>query len=142
VDGADRGRAARASKPARVPIEDTSGLQRRTLPQSVRADRQQRVSRRHTSFGTREALDRGELCLYVARAQSRLALLWLGFRCTLGIVDQQRDLRILKTQTAEIGARKRRLLVAFDGEVESILSPLRYRTRPGALRIFAPRTDR
>lgn len=94
------------------------------------------------SFGTREALDRGELCLYVARAESRLALLWLGFRCILGIVDQQRDLRVLKTGTAEIGARKRRLLVAFDGEVELIRSPLRYRTRPGALRTFAPRTDR
>ena len=129
MDGADRGRAARASKPARVPIEDTSGrsAERYRSPCVLVGNNEYRVG--IPSFGTREALDRGELCLYVARAQSRLALLWLGFRCTLGILDQQRDLRILKTQTAEIGGRKRRLLVAFDGEVESILSPLRYRTR-------------
>jgi diacylglycerol kinase family enzyme len=30
------------------------------------------------------------------------------------------------------------LLVAFDGEVETMQSPLHYRIRPGALCVFAP----
>jgi diacylglycerol kinase family enzyme len=90
-------------------------------------------------FGNRERLDRGELCLYVAKPQSRLALLWLAYRCMFGLVEQARDLRILKVDAAEITSRHRHhLLVAFDGEVEKMRVPLRYRTRPGALLVFAP----
>src|ERR1700730_1038723 len=90
------------------------------------------------AFGRREGLDRGELCLYAAKAQHRLSLLWFGCRCILGSIDQQRDLRILKGGTAEISTRRHWLLVAIDGEVQSMHSPLRYRTRPGALRVLAP----
>jgi diacylglycerol kinase family enzyme len=90
------------------------------------------------AFGRRERLDQGELCLYVAKAKSRLSLFRLACRCVLGLLDQQRDLRILKGRTADISARRSRLLVAFDGEVETMLSPLHYETRPGALRVFAP----
>ena len=90
------------------------------------------------AFGRRERLDRGELCLYVAKAQSRLSLFRLVCRCVLGLLDQQRDLRIFKGRTADIGARRRRLLVAFDGEVDTMPSPLHYEIRPGALRVFAP----
>jgi diacylglycerol kinase family enzyme len=88
--------------------------------------------------GTREHLDRGELAVYVARAQGRLSLLWLACLCIFGRVDQERDLRIFKGGAAEIITRRQRVLVAFDGEVEAIRSPLLYRMRPGALRVFAP----
>jgi diacylglycerol kinase family enzyme len=40
--------------------------------------------------------------------------------------------------TAEISARRHWLLVATDGEVKTMRSPLNYRSRPGALRVFAP----
>jgi diacylglycerol kinase family enzyme len=89
-------------------------------------------------IGTRERLDGGELCLYVAKTQGRLSMFWLACRCILGLVKQQRDLRILKGATADISARRRRLLVAFDGEVAMMRSPLRYKIRPKALRVFAP----
>jgi diacylglycerol kinase family enzyme len=59
----------------------------------------------------------------------------LACRCILGLPDQQRDLRIFK---ADISSRRSRLLVAFDGEVETMRSPLHCRTWPGALRVFAP----
>jgi diacylglycerol kinase family enzyme len=89
--------------------------------------------------GSRDRLDRGELAVYVAKAQSRLALFWLACRCILGRVKQEHDLRIFKGGNAEISTRrKRRVLVAFDGEVEAIRSPLHYRIRPGALRVFVP----
>lgn len=90
------------------------------------------------SFGRRGRLDRGELCLYAAKAQNRLSLIWLGCRCILGSVDQERDLRILKAGTAEIGTRRHWLLVATDGEIATMRSPLQYRSRPEALRVFAP----
>jgi diacylglycerol kinase family enzyme len=90
------------------------------------------------SFGRRERLDGGELCLYAAKAQSRLSLFWLACRCILGFVDQERDLRILRGATAGIGSRRHWLLVATDGEVKAMRSPLRYRTRPEALCVLAP----
>ena len=89
-------------------------------------------------LGARERLDRGELCLYVARTQGRLSMFWLACRCILGLVRQQRDLRIFKGAIADISARRSRLLVAFDGEVATMQSPLHYKIRRGALRVFAP----
>jgi len=37
--------------------------------------------------------------------------------------------------------RKRAIPVAFDGEVSMMRSPLRYRTRPRALRVILPRKE-
>jgi diacylglycerol kinase family enzyme len=90
-----------------------------------------------SSFGSRERLDGGELCLFVAREQSRLALLWLAVRCVAGLVDQ-RDLRIFAVPAVEISSRRKRLLVAFDGEIRWMQTPLHYRIRPAALRVLAP----
>jgi diacylglycerol kinase family enzyme len=90
------------------------------------------------AFGRRERLDRHEICIYVAKVQSPQSLFWLACRCILGRINQQRDLRIFRGDTAEVHSRRRRLLVAFDGEVETMRPPLHYRSRPGALRVFAP----
>lgn len=90
-----------------------------------------------SSFGSRERLDGGELCLFIARQQSPLALLWLGVRCLAGVVDQ-RDLRTGPVAAVEVNSRRRRLLVALDGEIRSMQTPLRYRIRPAAIRMLAP----
>jgi diacylglycerol kinase family enzyme len=87
-----------------------------------------------SSFGSRQSLDRGELCLFVASQQSRLALLWLGVRCIAGA---PRDLRIVAAQSVEVSSHRKRLLVARDGEIQSMQTPLHYRTRPAALRVLA-----
>ena len=89
------------------------------------------------SFGSRDRLDAGELCLCVAKQESRLGLLWLGAKCVAGTVGQD-DLQILALPALEVDARRKRLLVACDGEIQFMRTPLRYRTRPGALRVFAP----
>jgi diacylglycerol kinase family enzyme len=89
-------------------------------------------------LGTRERLDCGELCLYAAKAQSLVAFLRLAVRIIFGLLKQERDLRIFKGRTAEIDSRRHWLLVATDGEVKSMRSPLHYASRPGALRVFAP----
>jgi diacylglycerol kinase family enzyme len=89
------------------------------------------------ALGTRKSMSEGKLCLYVANPQSRIKLLWLACRCVFGTVDEQRDLRMVSVPAIEVDSRNRRLLVARDGEVETIRSPLRYKIRPNALRVFA-----
>jgi diacylglycerol kinase family enzyme len=58
-------------------------------------------------------------------------------KCATGLVDQ-RDLRILTLTGLEVDSRRKRLLVACDGEIQLMRTPLKYRTRPGALRVLAP----
>lgn len=89
------------------------------------------------NFGSRQRLDAGELCLYVAKRQSRVALIWLGVKCVLGLEDEH-DMRILTLDGLEVESRRKRLLVACDGEIQFMRTPLRYRTRPAALQVFAP----
>jgi diacylglycerol kinase family enzyme len=40
---------------------------------------------------------------------------------------------------ATIESRRASLLVALDGEIERMETPLHYRTRPGTLRVLVPR---
>src|ERR1700730_12075659 len=74
------------------------------------------------AFGRRDSLDGGELCLYVAKAQESESLFWLACRCIFGLLDQRRDLRIFKGDTADINSHRSRLLVAFDGEIKTMQS--------------------
>jgi diacylglycerol kinase family enzyme len=90
------------------------------------------------ALGKRERLDAGELCFYVARTQSRLGLVWLSLRAIFGRTDQVQDLRIFKVAKGDVDAHASRLPVACDGEVEVMRTPLHYRSKPGALRVFAP----
>ena len=90
------------------------------------------------SLGQRERLDEGQLCLFVARQQRRLELLGLGLRCVLGLVNQAQDLRIVRLTELEVHSRRRRLLISLDGEIEIVQAPLHYRSRLGALKVFAP----
>lgn len=90
------------------------------------------------SLGTRQSLESGELCVYVARPRGPLGLIWLALRAAFGGLDAARDLDMMRLAEIEVGSRARRLLVARDGEVERLRPPLRYRSRPGALRVLAP----
>lgn len=90
------------------------------------------------SAGTRHRLDDGQLCLLVAKRQSMASLVLLAIRAILGLLDQSHDLRIALLPSVDILSRRRKLLVAFDGEVETMRSPLRYRIRPKALQVFVP----
>ena len=88
-------------------------------------------------LGSRERLDGGQLCLYVAKQEGRAALLWLATRSILGLVHQESDLRSVLLTAVEIVSHRKRILVAFDGEIETLQSPIKYQIRPGALRVFA-----
>ena len=91
--------------------------------------------------GGRDRMDAGQLCLCVAKQETRLGMLRLGIRSIIGRFDQSRDLRIMTLAEFVISSKRKRLLVASDGEIEILKSPLHYKIRPGALRILAPIPD-
>jgi hypothetical protein len=83
---------------------------------------------RYGGDGRRAHLDAGTLCLVTARVTSRLGL--------LRTLAPRRALDEACVPEACIGSRKTRLRVATDGEVVALAPPLRYRVRPGALRVM------
>ena len=90
------------------------------------------------ALGRREAIDRGELCLYAVRARGRLHLFWAGLRGIFGKLDQQRDFITAYVREAEISANRAALTLSLDGETLTLPTPLTYRIRPGALTLIAP----
>jgi diacylglycerol kinase family enzyme len=90
------------------------------------------------SIGARDTLDAGRLSLYVAQRPGRLALLRLGWSALCGRLAQERDFDVLSAKSLEIDTRHKRIRVATDGEVTVMLTPLRYRIRPAALRVIVP----
>jgi diacylglycerol kinase family enzyme len=90
-----------------------------------------------SSRSWRDRMNEGRLCIYVARAQSRAGFVLLALRALLQHLDSARDFQSLTPPQITISSRRKRLLVACDGEVEVISSPLHYSTKPGALLVFA-----
>jgi len=89
-------------------------------------------------IGARASLQGGELALYFARRRGRLALLRLALRALFRRLDQAQDFEMLAGEAFVIGTREARIRVATDGELAVLQTPLRYRIRPGALRVMVP----
>ena len=89
-------------------------------------------------LGSRVCLDAGRLGLYLSHGTGRLGLFRLALHALFGRVDQAKDFEAFCVTEARIETRHRRLLVARDGEVEWMKTPLHYRTRPAALRVLVP----
>jgi len=90
------------------------------------------------TLGRRATLSAGELCLFGAKPRSHLAAVGLMLRLALGRADQARDFESSIAKALEIDSRHRRLTIALDGEISRLRTPLRYRTRPGALLVLVP----
>jgi len=88
--------------------------------------------------GRRCALDQGELCLCIARHHSRLAVVRMFVRALRGRLREDRDFEMRAVPEVEIHSRRRKLSVTLDGEVLTMRAPLKCRSWPGALRVFAP----
>ena len=87
--------------------------------------------------GSRESLARGRLALYVINAERRPGLLRLAWQVLLK-GEQAKEVDLVTVEEATIETRRRHLQVATDGEVFTLESPLSYRIRPAALRVFVP----
>jgi diacylglycerol kinase family enzyme len=97
-----------------------------------------RYEMRLLSLGTRTSLQGGELSIYLSRNGGRMGLLRLAFRALLGRLEQDRDFHSYGLSEVEIRTRLRSPRVSLDGEVLRMASPIRYRSRPRALRVLAP----
>jgi diacylglycerol kinase family enzyme len=93
---------------------------------------------RGLAIGERDRLDAGTLSLYVAQHPGRLGLLRFALRALMGRLAQERDFDVLLTPDIDIETLRPQIMVATDGEVNMLRSPLRYRIRPGALTVLVP----
>lgn len=93
------------------------------------------------SIGGRACLDAGQLSLYFSHRTGRLGLVRLGLRALLGRVEKTQEFVAMCTTEVSIETRRSRIRVSTDGEVTMMRPPLRYRVRPGALRVIVPESD-
>ncbi len=89
--------------------------------------------------GARRRLDDGKLGLYTTRQTGRLGLFRLGFRALFEGFEKAGDFDAFGVDEAVIDSRDNRLRVSTDGEVTYMRPPLRYRVRPGALKVIVPK---
>ncbi len=89
------------------------------------------------AFG-RSRLDGGELAVYLVEKLTLGCVVRLALRVVLG--DWRRDAAVQQrcAPSLEIGSGRSAVRVMNDGEVMLLAPPLRYRVRPGALRVIVP----
>lgn len=90
------------------------------------------------NVGTRTKLDDGKLSVYFLSRPGRFGLVRLAFRTIFGRLKQMKDFETINTEEVTIETRKKHLLVAFDGEVQVLQTPLCYKIQPKALRVIVP----
>jgi diacylglycerol kinase family enzyme len=95
-------------------------------------------SRSDGRVGERERLDDGVLEVAIAHAVSRRRLARIAVRALRVEGPADRDLELIELRSLEVTARRTHVRVALDGEVCWMATPLRYRTRPGELRVLRP----
>ncbi len=91
------------------------------------------------NIGSRKRLDSGKLSVYFLHRTGRLGVLELLFRTLIGRLRQWRDFEAVETDELTIDTRKSKMIVACDGEVEVIETPLNYKILPGALSVIVPK---
>ncbi|MBC7899197.1 MAG: diacylglycerol kinase family lipid kinase [Saprospiraceae bacterium] len=90
------------------------------------------------NIGRRPALDEGKLSVYFLHRGGRWGVLLLLVHTVFGRLKQWKDFEEISTEEITIQTRKKRLHVAFDGEVRTMETPLHYKIRPGALKVIVP----
>ena len=91
-------------------------------------------------FFSRHSLDRGTLTLYVLRHLTVRDFFRLTTGMLLGRWRGDEALSIESVKAVTIDTRKDLLKVMFDGEVETLHSPLHFTIRPKALSVIVPAT--
>lgn len=90
------------------------------------------------SLGRRARIDGGELCIYAPEVRGRAHFIGLGLRGLIGLARQKDFVSLVGVEEAEVRSLRPALNVSMDGETIVLETPLRYRVRPGALRLIAP----
>jgi len=93
-----------------------------------------------TSFGTRESLDEGTLFVALMRKISIAGAMRLIVKTMMGTMHADSDIDIVGLKRCVITSHHKWLLVAHDGEVSRLQTPLCYSTQPHSLKVIVPRT--
>lgn len=94
------------------------------------------------NIGRRLRLDQGKLSIYLLRRSGRVGLLLLILHTIVGRLRLLKDFEEFSAESLSISTRRKRLLVALDGEVRTIETPLEYRIHPRALRVMVPKAEK
>ena len=90
-------------------------------------------------FGRRRSLDEGRIWVFVAPPRSSR---WRAVRLTLRALFKRdrrdRDFNVFQTRELRVETTREQVRVALDGEIFRVPPPLRYRSRPLALRVRVP----
>lgn len=89
-------------------------------------------------FFSRQSLDRGTLTLYVLRHFTTRDFLRLTTGMLLGRWQNDEALSVEAVNSVTIDTRKDLIKVMFDGEVETLHTPLQFKIRPKALSVIVP----
>ena len=86
----------------------------------------------------RDTLDGGTLSLFVLSQLRVRDFLRLSAEMVLGNWREDQAIEIENVEAVNIRMQRRRIKAMIDGEVETLVTPLRFRVRPGALSVLAP----
>jgi diacylglycerol kinase family enzyme len=89
-------------------------------------------------IGTRARLDGGFLSIYTTTRSRFAALFGLALRALFKRLDQAADFSILRARQVRVESRQPRLLVATDGEIRMLETPLDYTIVPRSLNVLVP----
>ncbi len=129
-------RLARAKRMA-VAIETSSGNRRVERVQAL-AVASNAYDEGLGQFFSRQSLDRGTLTLYVLKHFTFRDFVRLTTGMLLGRWRNDEALSMESVQSVTINTRKDLIKVMFDGEVESMHTPLQFSIRPKALCVIVP----
>jgi diacylglycerol kinase family enzyme len=89
----------------------------------------------------RARLDSGRLGLYVLHDRGGRQVLTTAIRSFVAGLEDHEGLSARTAREVVVGARRRHVKVALDGEVRKMATPTRFRAHPGALRVVGARPD-
>ncbi|HET7400378.1 MAG TPA: diacylglycerol kinase family protein [Usitatibacter sp.] len=92
-------------------------------------------------IGTRARLDCSRLSIYTTHRCTAAGLAGLALRALFGRLHQAEDFAALTGQSLRVESTRRRLLVATDGEVTAMDTPLEFRILPRALTVVVPQPE-
>jgi len=91
------------------------------------------------NIGKRARLEEGILNVYATRCTSAAGLFGLALRALFGRLRQADDFMESSVGALRVASRRhKRLLVATDGELNALETPLEFRIRPRALQVLVP----
>lgn len=86
----------------------------------------------------RNALDQGNLEVTLIKSRSGWGYLWTSILALLGRSRQHRQVESYPLPELTVISHHRKLMVANDGEVQRLKTPLRYQIRSRALKVLVP----